>query len=73
MRIDANVSLSINDQTYPKVEIKNISGLRFLQMAISKELEIQKHSIMRNEEILEQTKTFDDKKMFGLFFKSLKV
>lgn len=60
----ADVNVSIKPKGYngfgTKVEIKNMNSFRAISQAIKYEIEWQKDQVFKHEEILEQTKRYDD-------------
>ncbi|QGZ97299.1 Asp-tRNA(Asn)/Glu-tRNA(Gln) amidotransferase subunit GatB [Mycoplasma sp. NEAQ87857] len=62
LRADINISLRPYgyDGFGTKIEIKNMNSLSNIKKAIENEIEIQKEKILTNQEILQQTKRFDD-------------
>lgn len=57
MRIDANVSVAGNN----RVEVKNISGFKQVERALSFEIIRQRNCIRRNARIVQETRHFDTK------------
>lgn len=60
MRVDANISLRVNGQNYPRTEIKNVNSIRLLKDAIDNELKRQKTLLNTGEEIRTVTLSLDD-------------
>ncbi|WP_406613739.1 Asp-tRNA(Asn)/Glu-tRNA(Gln) amidotransferase subunit GatB [Mycoplasma corogypsi] len=62
LRADINISLRpLGYQGFgTKVEIKNMNSLSNIKRAIENEIQIQREKILKGEEILQQTKRFDD-------------
>lgn len=64
MRCDANVSLKeeFSDILGTKTEVKNIGSITNVRLAIDYEIKRQKEIIANEENIIEQTRRFDDKR-----------
>ena len=62
LRVDANVSVHRDGEPAPRVEVKNISGTRFINRAISYEVNRQTQMYKRGEIVQEETRMFDDKR-----------
>ncbi|MEA4191141.1 Asp-tRNA(Asn)/Glu-tRNA(Gln) amidotransferase subunit GatB [Mycoplasma sp. 2248] len=62
LRADINISLKPYgvDKFGTKVEIKNMNSISNIKKAIDNEIKIQKEKLLKGEEILQQTKRFDD-------------
>jgi len=61
MRCEANVSISETNDLGTKVEIKNIGSISSVGKAIIYEIERQKEALIKKEEIVEQTRRYDEK------------
>ncbi len=63
MRCDINVSLSLKDSKSlgTKVEIKNLNSIANIETALNYEFERQKALLENNEEIMQETRRFDEK------------
>ncbi|KAE9555029.1 hypothetical protein FO519_001775 [Halicephalobus sp. NKZ332] len=60
MRVDANVSLRVDGQDYPRTEIKNINSIRILKSAIDNEVNRQRRILDKGEEIKTVTLNLDE-------------
>lgn len=60
-RIDANVNIRLESKEFPKVEIKNVMGFKFLQQALEFEYARQVSCIRSGNEILPETRMFCQK------------
>ena len=58
-RVDANVSVHRNNQPSVKVEVKNISSVKFVKKAISYEISRQRKLYEKGEEVVEETRMYD--------------
>ncbi len=65
LRADINLSLRMlgSNINGTKVEIKNLNSLNNIKKAIEFEVELQTKKIINNEEILQETKRFDESKL----------
>ena len=63
LRCDVNISLRPkgSNKLGTKVEIKNINSFRFVQKAIEYEIERQAKLLRKGEEIIQETRLFDEK------------
>jgi len=63
LRCDVNISLRPkgSEKFGTKVEIKNINSFRFVQKAIEYEIERQARLLRKGEEIVQETRLFDEK------------
>ena len=61
MRCDSNVSISKDDTFGTKTEIKNISSIHNVGLAIEYEIKRQEEMLNNGETIKEETRRFDDK------------
>lgn len=62
-RVDASISLSKTEKLGTRVEIKNISSFSFLQSALEYEMERQKEMLDKEQEIVMETRLFNEKDM----------
>ena len=62
LRCDANISLSQDGSSGTKVEIKNMNSFRSLKRALDYEVERQRKTIEEGEEILQETRHYDEAK-----------
>lgn len=60
MRVDANVSITMNGFSYPRTEIKNINSIKLLHNSIENELQRQKKLIENGQEIVSVTLNLDE-------------
>lgn len=65
LRCDANVSIRKfgEEKLGTKVEVKNINSFRFVEKAIEYEIERQSHALNTGQEIVQETRLFDNQKM----------
>ena len=61
MRCDANVSISKTEKLGTRTEIKNISSIHNVGLALDKEIERQEEALENGGVIREETRRFDDK------------
>ncbi len=57
--IKADANISIRESGYTRVEIKNISGFKEIERALSYEILRQKKAVKENEEIKQETRSWD--------------
>jgi aspartyl-tRNA(Asn)/glutamyl-tRNA(Gln) amidotransferase subunit B len=62
LRVDANISLSLDDKLGTKVEIKNLNSLKAIEKAISYEIKRQEEILSNNEKVFQETRGWDEKK-----------
>lgn len=62
MRLEANISLSDSDRLGTKVEVKNINSFRAMERAILYEIQRQSETLSRGEDIMQETRGWDDAK-----------
>ncbi len=63
LRVDANISLKVSDGRWGnRTEVKNVNSLRAMERAISYEIERQKELLGRGEEVVQETRHWDDAK-----------
>ena len=62
MRVEANISVSKEDNLGTKVEIKNLNSFRVVQKAIKYEIERQSKVLEAVEKVIQETRGWDDKK-----------
>ncbi len=62
MRVEVNISVSKNDTLGTKVEIKNINSFKAVEKAIQFESERQTGLIEKGEEVVQETRGWDDQK-----------
>ncbi len=62
-RCDANISLRKKDEKTlgVKVEIKNMNSFKFIELALSYEIERQKDKLERGEKIIQETRLWNEK------------
>ncbi|HOZ54124.1 MAG TPA: Asp-tRNA(Asn)/Glu-tRNA(Gln) amidotransferase subunit GatB [Bacilli bacterium] len=61
IRCDVNISLSNTDKLGNKVEMKNINSFNGVKLAIEYEIRRQTELLNNNEEVIQETRRFDDK------------
>lgn len=59
LRVDANVSISNNDQIGTRTEIKNLGSVRAVQLAVDYEIRRQLNLVKSGKEILNETRGWD--------------
>lgn len=59
LRVDANISVTCNDEIGVRNEVKNLNSTKFLAKAIDYEISRHKNLIERNEKIQNETRTWD--------------
>ena len=57
--IKADANISIRETGYTKVEIKNITGFKEIERALSYEMKRQKKAVEDNEKIIQETRAWD--------------
>jgi len=62
MRVEANISVSINETMGSKVEVKNLNSFRVVGKAIDFEFKRQVSLLEKGEEVLQETRGWDEKK-----------
>lgn len=62
MRVEANVSVSKDDQKGTKVEVKNINSFKAVEKAIKFEIERQIETLERGESVIQETRGWDENK-----------
>ncbi len=62
MRVEVNISLSKNKKLGTKVEIKNLNSFRAVERAINYEIERQSELIEKGEEIVQETRGWNEMK-----------
>lgn len=62
MRIEANISVSKNDERGVKVEVKNLNSFRSVERAIRYEINRQIEEIEKGGKVLQETMGWDEKK-----------
>lgn len=62
MRLEANISLSANDQLGTKVEIKNLNSFKAVEKAIDFEIERQTKELEASQKINQETRGWDEVK-----------
>lgn len=60
MRIEANISVSKDDQLGTKVEVKNLNSFRSVERAIAFEIERQSEALDRGEKLIQETRGWDE-------------
>lgn len=69
LRVDVNVSLSINGQKGRKVEVKNINSFSNISKAITYEMALQKATLLAGKRVKQETKRFDEKTQKTVFMR----
>lgn len=59
LRVDANVSISNDDQLGTRTEIKNLGSIRAVQLAVDYEIRRQLNLLKNGKEILNETRGWD--------------
>lgn len=62
MRVEANISVSDNDELGTKVEVKNLNSFRSVESAISHEIERQIEEINQGRAVISETRGWDEEK-----------
>ena len=62
MRVEANISVSKTDELGTKVEIKNLNSFKVVEKAVDYEVKRQIKALEKQEEILQETRGWDDNK-----------
>jgi aspartyl-tRNA(Asn)/glutamyl-tRNA(Gln) amidotransferase subunit B len=62
MRIEANISVSDTEEFGTKVEVKNLNSFKIVEKAIDYEIKRQIKAIEKGEEIIQETRGWDDVK-----------
>lgn len=62
MRVEANISVSQSDKLGTKVEVKNLNSFRAVEKAIKFEIERHINLLEKGEEILQETRGWDENK-----------
>ncbi len=62
MRVEANISVSKDNNLGTKVEVKNLNSFRVVQKAIKYETERQSKALESGEKIIQETRGWNDKK-----------
>lgn len=62
MRVEANISVSGNDTLGTKVEVKNLNSFKSVEQTIIYEVERQAARLEKGEEIVQETRGFDEKR-----------
>lgn len=69
LRVDVNVSLSINGHKGRKVEVKNINSFSNISKAITYEIALQKVTLLSGKRVKQETKRFDEKTQKTVFMR----
>ncbi len=59
--IKADANISIKESNYTRVEIKNITGFKEIERALQYEIERQRHAVLDNQKIVQETRAWDAK------------
>lgn len=62
MRVEANISLGTKEKFGTKVEVKNLNSFRVVERAIEYELERQRRVIEGGEQVIQETRGWDEAK-----------
>ena len=62
MRVEANISVSANDQKGTKVEVKNLNSFKAVEKAIKFEISRQAESLQSGKTIIQETRGWDENK-----------
>ncbi|MHB1864591.1 MAG: Asp-tRNA(Asn)/Glu-tRNA(Gln) amidotransferase subunit GatB [Candidatus Saccharimonadales bacterium] len=65
MRFDVNVSVSTNNQLGTRTETKNLNSFRSVERAVEYEMKRQIEQIERGQEVIQETRGWDDTKNRG--------
>jgi aspartyl-tRNA(Asn)/glutamyl-tRNA(Gln) amidotransferase subunit B len=61
IKADVNVSVNVNGKQGERVEIKNLNSMYAIERAIDYEIKRQAETLEKNEKVLRETRTFNDK------------
>ncbi len=62
MRVEANISISATEKLGTKVEVKNLNSFKVVKRAIEYEVERQSEVLENGDEIIQETRGWDEKK-----------
>jgi len=60
MRVEANISVSQNENLGTKVEVKNLNSFKVVEKAIAYEVERQKETLEKGESVVQETRGWDE-------------